>query len=259
MQVQAIPVFRDVHILRKGMLEALSDYAFRADQLLYQGYGNGILSGCRLTTTKDRIILNEGVVFLDGQLILIKEPMETAYHPTNTTTVLKIHVSKEQMEDSLLYREMELLLTEDTELKKGELELCRFKLQEGAKLRYWYQDFEDRSTEFDTLNVIHAAHAARGGSTLSPEITDAFGEEMLRMEELTPLDECFCLQLLGQDQAVSPRMLTAYIERRGRKKLSDRSNPALYQELAQILAETRNSQGTGRGPQQKKRWRMNIE
>ena len=259
MQIQAIPVFRDIHILRKGMLEALSDYAVRADQLLHMDYGNGILSGCRLTTTKDQIILNEDTLFLDGQILLIKEPMETAYYPTNTTTVLKIHVSGEQMKDSLLYREMELMLTEETELGKGELELCRFKLQEGAKLRYWYQDFADRSTEFDTLNLIHAAYAAKGGSTLSPEITEAFGEEMLCMEELTPVDESFCLQLLGQEQPVNPRMLAAYIERKGRKKLSDRSNPVLYQELARILEETRNSQGTGKGTQQKKRWRMTIE
>ena len=65
MRIQAIPVFNDIHILRKSMLEALSDQAFLANQLLYQGYGDGILSGCKLTTTMDTIILNQGVLFLD--------------------------------------------------------------------------------------------------------------------------------------------------------------------------------------------------
>ncbi len=53
MRVQAIPVFRDLHILRKSMLEALADYAFLADQLLHKDYGDGILAGCELTTTED--------------------------------------------------------------------------------------------------------------------------------------------------------------------------------------------------------------
>lgn len=95
MRVQVIPVFRDLHILRKSMLEALADYAFLADQLLHKDYGDGILAGCELTTTEDSIFLREGVLFYEGQMFLIKESMAVTYHPTNTTTVLKVRFSEE--------------------------------------------------------------------------------------------------------------------------------------------------------------------
>ena len=228
MRVQAIPVFRDLHILRKSMLEALADYAFLADQLLHKDYGDGILAGCELTTTEDSIFLREGVLFYEGQMFLIKEPMAVAYHPTNTTTVLKVCFSEEHTDGNFIYREIDLFLTEQTELRKGELELCRFKLQEGAVLRYRYQNFEDRNTEFDTLNTIYAAYSVKGGTTLSPEIVREFAEEMLKAEELSELDTLFCLQLLGQEHPVGLPALAAYVRRRDKKKLKELSNLTLY-------------------------------
>ena len=258
MRVQAIPVFQDIHVLRKSMLEALADYAFLADQLLYKGYGNGIMAGCELTTTEESIVLNEGVIFYEGQMFLIREPMSAAYYPTNTTMMLKICLSEQLRDADFIYREIDLFLTEQTEPGKGELELCRFKLQEGARLRYQYQDFEDRNTEFDTLNTIHAAYSAKGGSTLSPEIVREFAREMLKAEELSELDTLFCLQLMGQERPVNREMLIAYVERRDKKKLQDTSNLAIYRELVRIWkevcfgeqAETRSA---------KKRWKIIID
>ena len=219
MRVQVIPVFQDLHILRKSMLEALADYAFLADQLLHKDYGDGILAGCELTTTEDSIFLREGVLFYEGQMFLIKEPMAVTYHPTNTTMVLKVCFSEEHTDGELLFTgRIDLFLTEQTELRKGELELCRFKLQEGAVLRYRYQNFEDRNTEFDTLNTIHAAYSVKGGTTLSPEIVREFAEEMLKAEELSELDTLFCLQLLGQEHPVGLPALAALCETQGTKR-----------------------------------------
>ena len=65
---QATPIFQEAHILRKTMMEALSDYVFLTDRFFYKGYGDGILAGCELTTTRDTIVLNEGVILYDGQL-----------------------------------------------------------------------------------------------------------------------------------------------------------------------------------------------
>jgi hypothetical protein len=258
MRVQVIPVFRDLHILRKSMLEALADYAFLADQLLHKDYGDGILAGCELTTTEDSILLREGVFFYEGQLFLIKEPMAVTYHPTNTTTVLKVRFSEERTDGNFIYREIDLFLTEQTELRKGELELCRFKLQEGAVLRYWYQNFEDRNTEFDTLNTIHAAYSVKGGTTLSPEILREFAEEMLKAEELSELDTLFCLQLLGQEHPVGLPALAAYVRRRDKKKLKELSNLTLYKELARILKEVCLRERTETGSM-KKRWKIMVD
>lgn len=259
MQVRAIPIFENIHILRKSMLESLTDYAFLGNQLLYKGYGDGILSGCELTTTRDTIVLSEGVILYKGQFFLLKEIMSITYHPTNRTTVLKIHFSEEVQDGSFKYREVGLLLTEQTEQKKGELELCRFKLQEGARLRYEYQNFEDRDTEFDTLNTIYAPYAAKGGSSLSPDILREFSCEMLKEERLTPVDRCVCLQLLSQDRPVSREMLSAYIWVRRGKDMFNTSNHSLYRELVKILKEVREGKGSQSQETERKKWRMTVE
>ena len=184
MLVQAVPVFQDAHILRRSMLEALSDYAFLTNQYLYKGYADGILAGCGLTTTKDAAILNEGVVLFEGQLFLVKEPMAVNYHPTNVLNVLRLKFSDVMRDANFIYREVDMQLSDSVEEKKGEMELCRFTLQEGAELRCRYRDFEDRNTDYDTLNQVHAPYAAYGGSTLAPDIVRNFAEEMLDISGL---------------------------------------------------------------------------
>ena len=223
MMIQALPIFKDAHILRKSMLEALSDYAYLSGKLLYNGYGDGILSGCELTTTKEKIILNEGALLYKGEMFFIKEPAEVPYFPTNTATALKLFISGQKEEKSLVYREMEVKLTEAGSSGDG-MELCRFKLQEGARLRYEYQDFFDRDTEFDTLNRVHAPYAVQGGSALSPEITKAFAKEMLAIKGLPGEDVQFCLQLLGRESPADNRMLAAYIGWREGKALKGQGN-----------------------------------
>lgn len=258
MMIQAIPVFKEAHILRKSMLEALSDYAYLSGKLLHKGYGDGILSGCELTTTEDRIILNEGALLYQGEMFFIKEPAEVSYFPTNTTTILKLYISEPKEEHSLLYQEMELILEEEKG-EKGGIELCRFKLQEGARLRYAYQDFFDRDTEFDTLNVIHAPYAVKGGSAISPEVTKAFAREMLAIKGLPTEDVQFCLQLLGRERPADNGMLAAYIGWREGKELKKQGNGAIFSGLARILKRSGSGEGWKDDSAGRKKWKMMVE
>lgn len=259
MQIQAVPVFKEGGLLMQNMLQALSDHAFLTNQLLYKEYGNGILSGCGLTTTRDSIVLNTGVIYYEGQTYLIKEPMQADYHPTNTTMALKIHFSDEIWDSNFVYREINLLLTEETKLQKGEVELCRFKLQEGARLRYEYQDFEDRDTEFDTLNIIHAAYAAKGGSTLAPEILCAYAEEMLELDQLSDLDTFFCIQVMGLESPMPKAAVTTYLKRRNQIDIKDDSNYAIYKELVKIIRLEKKGLRPEGGVPAKKKWKMMID
>lgn len=259
MLAQAIPLFQDAHLLRREMLQALSDHAFMANQLLYKGYANGILSGCELTTTSDTIILNEGVIFFEGQMFLMTEPLNTQYYPTNRTTLLKVQFSEQRTDDNFIYREVDIALSDDTSLEKGEIELCRFKLQEGARLRYQYQDFEDWNTEYDTLNVIHAAYSAKGESTLSPEILKAYAGEMLELEQLSELDTMFCIQVLEQERPISKAALIIYLQRRSKTVLQERSNLAVYRELMKILKVEKYGIGAGETKSVRTRWKLMVD
>lgn len=258
MLVQAIPLFEDAHLLRRSMLEALSDNAILINQYLYKGYSDGILSGCELTATEDTIVLNEGIILLKSQIFLIKEPMSVCYSPTNTTTVMKLCFSNEMRDANFLYREAEVVLTRQTELQKGEIELCRFKLQEGARLRYHYQSFEDRNTEFDTLNRIHVPYAAKGKSTLAPDIVKSFAKELLSMDFISDLDRMFGIQILSQERTIGKDALQAYLLYKRGLDLSEASNLEIYKELSKILLE----EGKGKRheeAQKRREWRLKLE
>ena len=192
-------------------------------------------------------------------MFFIKEPMSVIYYPTNTTVVLKLLFSEQLRDKNFIYREIDLMLSEQVDLQKGELELCRFKLQEGARLRYQYQDFSDRNTEFDTLNTIYAAYSALGGSSLSLEIVQEFAEGMLKAKGLPDMDALFCMQLLGQDRPVSKKVLTAYIERKMGHSLPDDSNLTIYKALEKLLREAYGDRRAGDGRPEKKRWRMTVD
>ncbi len=259
MLTQAIPLFQDAHLLRREMLQALSDHAFMANQMLYKGYANGILAGCELTATSDSILLNQGVIFYENQMLLITEPMSVGYYPTNQTTVLKVQFSEQTKDENFIYREVDLILSEDTRIHKNEIELCRFKLQEGARLRYQYQDFEDRNTEYDTLNIIYAAYSAKGESTLAPEILRVYANEMLQAEQLSDFDTMFCLHLLVQERPIGKEALVTYLQRRNKIILASTTNISLYKELDKILKMERNGVRDGEHIPLKKRWKMIVD
>ena len=84
MIVRAFPLFDKGAILRADMMTELAGYAYLFGDILYDGYSDGILSGCRLTTTKDAIVVNPGIIRHAGKNFLIKDPVYIAYSPTNT-------------------------------------------------------------------------------------------------------------------------------------------------------------------------------
>ena len=258
MLVQTIPLFQDAHLLRRGMLEALSDYTFLFQEYMYKVYGDGILAGCELTATEDVITLGKGVLLFENRPYLLKEPMMAAYHPTNNLTVLKLMFFDEMRDPNYIYREMELIFSEQTHMRKGEMELCRFTLQEGARLRYQYRDFEDRDTIYDTMNRVHVPYASLGGSTLSPEITRSFAAEMLELSSITDYDALFCTQILGQNHPLGPEALRAYLRRKGMEEFIGETNHELYMGLADILRKARGEHRP-QETERRKKWRVTVE
>lgn len=79
MIVRAFPLFDQGSILRADMMAELAGYAYLFGDILYDGYSDGILSGCRLTTTRDAIVVNPGVIRHAGKNFLIKDPIYVAY------------------------------------------------------------------------------------------------------------------------------------------------------------------------------------
>lgn len=249
---QIFPVFREGCLLRTRMLEALTDYSFRFGELLYTDYANGILSGCRMTTTEDTIIVHPGLVLFFGKVFYIKEPVPVGYAPTDELRILKLRYMGEERTESMIRYEMELLLDADPVRKEGQIELCRFTLQQGAYLRCAYQNFEDWGTEYDTLGMVHAQYASPGHSTLHPGLTKAFAREMLSCAPENQTDINFCMELLSRPEPVCAEALAAYIRLRG-GAAADGDNAAIYSGLSDILHEAKGSAGPRRTEEKRRR------
>ena len=256
MWVQKIPEFHSGHILKREMMAELSAYLYRLGPLLYQNCADGIVSGCMLTTTEDSIVVNPGIIRYEGDFYLIREPQFALYAPTNTTRVLNLVFHDQVQTDSFVTREIELAFTEGASAEKRYLELCRFKLQPGARLRYTYTSFADRETEYDTLNIIHAPFCGMGRPTLSPEITAHFAREALDAGA-EGTDAMFCMMLLASKEPVQAEALEAYIHSKLGKDYACHSNLGMYQGLISCLKQFKGGQDTA--APKRKAWSIMVD
>jgi len=255
---QAYPLFSSSRILRREMLEAITDYTFKFGELLYEGYSDGILSGCNLTTTADTITVHPGIICYSKKLYLIIEPFSVNYYPTNTTCLLKIKFEDEVRTESLIYREITTELTESQEIINGEIELCRFKLQEGAKLRSDYVDFYDRGTEYDTLNTIHVPYSTKVRSTLHPDILQNYAREALRIPKLSDLDMSFCFLALNAQMPIQREVISAYVRKKLDIKEENYSNSELFNYLCQVLKKLQTGEMKNSEPEESE-WKVFID
>lgn len=257
MIVRAFPLFYQGSILRADMMAELAGYAYLFGDILYDGYSDGILSGCRLTTTRDAIVVNPGVIRHAGKNFLIKDPIYVAYYPTNSTTVLKMNFLGENRSARFVTYDAEVVLDNAPAVREGQIELCRFKLQPGAQLRYKYVSFEDRSTEYDTLNTLHVPHSAKERSTLSPEITYDYARELSGTNPKNHWDIVFCLQAADRSRPVAADAIALYLRSRLGGSAEDFStNQALYEGLNQILTSVKREQDIA--PRSKERRKSKI-
>ncbi len=205
------PAFERGRIMKKELLWALRDYSYSALQLQYQAYSDGIISGCKVRAEDNYLTVGKGIIKCRDYIFLINKEEQVKYTPTDVFVSLKFRViSKEELPDYTRYV-TEFALDENLERKQNEIELCRFKLKEGARLRTEYKDFYDIQTEFDTVNLADATWAGIGGSTLSKEVTDYFAREVLECKDAPLEDVQFAYLLLQSEGAVSCEVIEDYI------------------------------------------------
>lgn len=261
MIVQMRPLFSEGYILRQEMLAALSDQAFSLGELMVTGFGDGFLTGCNLSTTKEIIQMGPGAILFGGKLCLLTESLSIAYYPTDTLRICKLRFSEEYQSNTCVYREADMVLTDSDTPNNNELEVCRFKLQPGAQLRYKYDDFEDRSTEYDTLNTICAPFSAHIGSSLAPELLRVYARELLEANPTDPLDKEFCLQALSSHTALSKEVLVTYIRlRTGNNELGvSCSNAEIYDALLKLLKNIRQGMDPSHQRAKRRQWKLDVD
>ena len=230
-------------ILKAEKMNELVEHAFNLPDLVYRGYTKGIISGLDITIDGDFIVISKGLFLYEEEVYTLNKDIRISYHPTNNWNYLKI-CKKESMKKIDGIQTHFVVISDDLLTKESELELCRFKLQEGAKLRYIYDDFEDMNTEFDTVNLIYSPYSSKEMAGLHPKILKNFAKEMLDLRPQNPLDTFFCMQVLGLNTTMNIEEIIRYIEIKKEENLGKVTNYTIYHHLLDILKkEKANSKG----------------
>lgn len=206
------PKFQKDHILRTEMLEMLRDYPKNFTELYFNGYSNGIVTGCELSWEMDQLSIGSGIIYNKGKFYFLQNNISIACKPYNHLQYLKAEFLTEEFTQSHILGNARVCLDEAETNPLKEQELCRFHFQDGARLRCIYESFEDFSTEFDTINQTHVSYCTKGGVTLKPEILMRFAEEMLEEELDNAYDISFSMQILANSGMISQECIKRYLK-----------------------------------------------
>lgn len=227
------PQFEKKRLLRGEMLNQLRDYPKNYIEMSFRGYGNGIVTGCEITWDSGRLTIAPGMILYRDNLYMMETPYQIECLALDRLRYLKVQFLAEEREEGSIAGNTRISLDEEKPNQACELELCRFRLQEGAKLRDVYEGFEDFSTPYDTINLIHAPYAAEGGSTLNPMLLKTFAKEMMRKESNEIMDSILSMNILAGSGHVSVDFIQEYLYVRTGEKRDENIN--IYRGLLDVL------------------------
>jgi len=244
------PVFERKRLLKIEMLNNMRDFPREMFQILSKDISNGIVAGAELKVTDRYLIICPGILIWCGIVYMMEEELKLPYEPMEKMAYLKVKFMKEQQGTEGIEYLTSVYIDDTSADNRCELELGRYKLLAGAKLRDAYTDYDDYSTEYDTLNRIHVPFASAGRSTIWSEILKVFAVTMMKYDMNNPWDCAFCLQCLQLRQGMPYEEIKGYLNARTGNIDKEYSNLEIYQELRKILY---NVSGTIRGQNRESR------
>ncbi|OPH46693.1 DNA and RNA helicase [Paenibacillus ferrarius] len=230
------PNFTKGRILKGDMLESLRDVPRRFTELSTEAYSEGIVAGAEVRITAEQLVVSRGLVKFGSRIYALEQDYSLPYQANGRETVLKIRFGEAvEQSDFTLYK-ADIVLDHEVSLRGNELELGRFKLKEGAKLRSDYQSFADFATEYNTWNRLHIPYSAVGQSSLSPQLTRYYGAELLSAGSTNAYDIAFAMQCLNQN-TVNRELILRYIGSRLGMEYKAYDNVQIHKYLTRILEE----------------------
>lgn len=232
------PVFHKGRILSQEILETMRDTVWDFPWVQYMELTDGIIKPCTIQITEQELIIGKGLLKWQDRLYTMMEPIHVPYEATEQWRGLKIHFFPENPSKDFILFQTEILLDENTIVQKeDEMELCRFKLKAGSRLRQDYVDFHDLDTEFDTLNILHVPYAGVEKKTVSPFVTRYFAKEAYPLTVNMPFDNAFAGLCLNSRTPIDRELILGYIRARLGREDADLPNNEIYRCLSVILAD----------------------
>lgn len=231
------PIFEHKNLLKKDMLDELRDYPLLLSRMYLSEWGSGIIEGCGMHWEQEVLCVEPGLIHFGGQIYRMEEPCLIDCPHTGERTCLKVRFSTMEYERGRRGGIGEILL--DSAIPgKDELELGRFLLQEGARLRTVYENFEDYQTEYDTVNRIHVPYAQTGGAGLWPQLLKTWALELLETETVDVYDVSFAMNVLGAEGRIAPSCVRWYVQKACGQSAGN--NEGCYRGLLYILKSRKN-------------------
>ena len=240
------PTFEKGRVLKSTMLENLRDYPRDFTELYYQDYSDGIVVGTTISVQESFLVISKGMVKFNGRIYALETDFELPYSATGKETIIKVKFHDEQIHPDFIAFQSTIFLDDNRSLQNGELELGRFKLKEGARLRCQFEDFYDFATEFNTINYIHCQYAGIQTSTIHPLILRSYAKEILKHQLTNCYDISFAMQCLNNGR-MEREVILFYIGNRLGVGYKDWTNEQIHQQLGYILQEVKGGKQPPRG------------
>jgi len=220
---------------KKEIAQCLLGIALDEQNIRFHDHTDGIVMGCGLVEEGMKVGLVGGIVKYAGRLYKLTERVFVPYAHTDEWAVLKLRFSPLVQHPEYIHYTAELVLDAKVDIMPNEMELGRFKLKKGSRLRTVYKDFWDMVTEFDTVNLVHVNQAARHQPTFSPAITMHFAREAFSYLGNNCLDAAFCTACLSSGEAMGRELITQYVCNRLGQRYKEMNNTQLHGALGKIL------------------------
>lgn len=228
------PQFNKKSLLRAEMLEQIRDYPRDYLEIMYLGYSDGILSGCGITWNKDTITVEPGMIRHKNKLYFMKNPIHLGCRAEDRIQYLKVQFLAFVYEKERTIGDTRIYLDDRVPDPACELELCRFRLQIGSRLRNVYENFADCMTEFDTIHLVEVPWSSPVMPTLHPQILRQYAIGILKQNPADGMDLSFAMDVLANEGVMPAEAIGLYIENRLGEGIP-KGNRGLYQGLKKIL------------------------
>ncbi len=245
MSIQRSPLFQEGSILTHDMLNVLKEYSINGAESVYEGYSDGVIKGCEVSAAEGILVIGKGIIRIRSRNYYLFQEVTIEVEKTNQPKVLAVRATEEEKSTDFLIREVQVLVENLEDVIPGDLELCRFWLQEGAKLRTKYTDFNDMDTLYDTVNLIHAGWSGYESPTLAYPVLQFFREQALKYTIANIDDKLFLSQIaLLNGTSMNVKEINQYLAWRLNQKYRERTMNDIYEGLKEALSLIRAGKDT---------------
>jgi hypothetical protein len=227
-------------------LENLRDYPRDMADVLFDELSDGVVSGFKPIISENTFTISKGVAKYQGGIYLMNSQETLEYGETDNEVLVKLRFGEELQDGDFKTRNAEISIDRSLKILPNEIELFRFKLKKGAYLRDDYQDLDDFTTEYNTVNIVNVPRAGRGEATIAGAVTRYFAEQALKTTVRDAVDINFCMLCLNSEK-VEKSAICAYICYKLNEFETTFTNAEIHIKLTRILrAIKRENQGRKR-------------